>query len=352
MVEHKTVSMQESTTGAVSQFLDYEGCECLQSIKLLAFLSGALQRYEEEGVVLNPKLVLCNSIADFAKALPGGKFIVIGEDSYSGESGKKILKQCANLAAAGWVIFVERREDGSNVKFGVLSFLESPTSLDLREMVSLSAQPGFVVVIEKIDPKTVLMTGARGNTLRIAFSTTRTADEEGLALQKFSIACTSNTTTDGFSVYFRNLLNKSLNMSHGSILVCRQANDINKVRGMNDAVKITPPLNLHAAFNSYRTINSSESILELQRSEALLVGMMQSDGIVVFDEEGQVTAYRVFYKEVAKKRGEKDAKTTPVGGARRRAFEGVKSLVGSELKCALFRSQDGLTVYQGAQNAQ
>lgn len=190
MADHKTVSMQESTTGAVSQFLDLEGCECLQSIKLLSYLSGALQRYEEEGEVLNPKVVLCNSIEKFSQSLPGGRYVIVGKDDYGPETGKKILKQCATLARAGWVVFVERNKDGTAIKFGVLSFLASPTSVDLREMVGLGVDeslppPEFSVLTERLDPKTVLLTGSRGNSLRIAFSTTRAIDNQGEALGKF-----------------------------------------------------------------------------------------------------------------------------------------------------------------------
>ncbi len=36
-----------------------------------------------------------------------------------------------------------------------------------------------------------------------------------------------------------------------------------------------------------------------------------------------------------------------VGGARRRAFEGLKGLVGNQLSSILFRSQDGQTIHFG-----
>jgi hypothetical protein len=116
--DHKIVSMQESTTGAVSEFLDREQLECLQSMKLLAYLAGALHRYEEEGVLLNPRVLLCASIENFARALPGGKSIIIGTAAFNGDLGKRVLKECAPLARNGWVIFVERASP-EQVKFGV-----------------------------------------------------------------------------------------------------------------------------------------------------------------------------------------------------------------------------------------
>jgi hypothetical protein len=80
----------------------------------------------------------------------------------------------------------------------------------------------------------------------------------------------------------------------------------------------------------------------------LLHGLLQSDGIVAFNETGQITAYRVFYKPPKGSEDASKAKATVSGGARRRAFEGVSALVGPSLKSALFRSQDGHTMYAGA----
>ena len=68
---------------------------------------------------------------------------------------------------------------------------------------------------------------------------------------------------------------------------------------------------------------------------------MNSDGMVAFDHTGQILAYRVFFKgDITDIR--------VVGGARRRAFEGVKTLLGATITSALFRSQDGHMIYAGS----
>lgn len=162
--------------------------------------------------------------------------------------------------------------------------------------------------------------------------------------------CSSTIEKSGFERYLSSLLARCLNESHGTILVSRVGQPIVKVKGMKDAVVLDPPLDIAGAFLSYKSEPNAEAMLELQRSEALLIGMLQSDGIVVFDDTGKVSAYRVFFKEGPAKgaRGKRGATTAaPEGGARRRAYEGLKLLVGSELNGALFRSQDGLTEFQG-----
>ena len=357
MAEHNTVSMQESTIGAVAKFMEREGCECLQSIKLLSFLAGALQRYEEEGVVLNPRVLLCNRIDTFSRSLPGGRFLVFGRLEFSNDAGKHILKQCATLTRAGWTVFVERNADGTEARFGVLSSLASPTSIELRDMVMLERDPSLghpelAVLVEQIDPKTVLFSGSRGNTLRIVFSTTRISKDEANEVQQFSDLCCSNVDGLEFKAYLRSILGRSLKESYGTILVCRSTGAITEVKGMNDAVLLDPPLDLKDAFTAYKTFGNADSILELQRSEALLIGMLQSDGIVVFDDQGAVTAYRVIFQDTraavgAKRRKGREKPAGPVGGSRRKAFEGLKGLVGGELRGALFRSKDGATEFIG-----
>jgi hypothetical protein len=214
--------------------------------------------------------------------------------------------------------------------------------------------PELAVIVEAVDPKTVLFSGSRGTTLRIAFSTTRFSKDDANELPQFRDLCCSKCSSSEFKIFFHSLLERSLNESHGTILVCQSSGPITKVKGMNDAVLLNPPLNLADAFMTYKTHGDANSILELQRSEALLIGMLQSDGIVVFNDQGAVTAYRVFFKETrttSEKRteagGARNKTPAPLGGARRRAFEGLKSLVGSELLGALFRSQDGVTEFKG-----
>jgi hypothetical protein len=186
-------------------------------------------------------VVVCASIEQFARSIPGGRFVVVGETNFTSDVGKKILKQCANLATSGWVVFVERSADGGSIRFGVLSFLESPTSVDLRDMVDLGltgpeAPDAFLVLVERVDPKTILMNGARGNSLRIAFSTTRLSTEDTRAVRKFAEVCARNVAVEEFDTYLEGLLRRTLNHSHGTMLVCQGEKQVSTIKGMRDAV--------------------------------------------------------------------------------------------------------------------
>jgi len=100
-----------------------------------------------------------------------------------------------------------------------------------------------------------------------------------------------------------------------------------------------------SVFSQFKTDNSADSILSLQRCEELLKGFLRCDGIIIVDTIGRILAYRVFFKP--QNEAGNQAEEEVVGGARRRAFEGLKSLVNNHLKAILFRSQDGQTEYYG-----
>jgi hypothetical protein len=139
------------------------------------------------------------------------------------------------------------------------------------------------------------------------------------------------------------LLESALVVSHGTILLCTKEVDVSLIPELKDSTLLYPFLDFHLAFNEFKMTGTAGSILMLQRCEDLLHGFLRCDGMIVFDTLGHVTAYRVFFQAA---QGHQPVAEV-VGGARRRAFEGVKALVGHHLVCTLFRSQDGHMLYQG-----
>lgn len=339
------VSIQETTFGGVGKFLDAEEFACLASIKLLTFLAGALLRYEEEGVLLTPRLILCSSIEDLSRSLPGAKFYRIGKEAFGPASGKRVLKDYASLAKEGWIIFVERRS-AENMEYGVLTYLESPTSISLREMITIDASI-LAVLVERVDNSIVRFVGSRGTSLDIAFSTSRESGSDSQSIEKFVSAAVANVYTPELATYMTRLIEKLLALSHGTIMIVLGDSSISTIVGMSDAVELTPPHNLAGSFSDYRISATADSLLSLQRAESLLLGVIQSDGIVAFDTSGRVTAYRVFFKPADAEVASAD-KPKEIGGARRRAFSGLRPLIGTSLKAALFRSQDGRMEYTGS----
>jgi hypothetical protein len=317
-----------------------------ESIDLPCWGIGELQR---GGRRVIPFTLILRKHRSVFEGIPGVVRYQIGEGPLSPETGPQILKDCAPLAGRHWLVFIERK-NSDKIAYGVFSYPLLPTALPLNEAITIS-EGGFTVLIRTISPNTVEIVGARGNRLVVVFSTTR--EQPGVAtdpVSGFAASCCRNIeekpSTESFRRYFTQLIERALTTSHGTMLVCTEnIAELLAAPEFRDACAVEPSLDLVGAFAEYQRDPSAEAIVRLQSYEELLIGLFRSDGIVVFSTSGAVLAYRLFFRlpeEVATSR------TAVVGGTRRRAYEGLKGLVGSRLVAALFRSQDGLTLHHGA----
>ncbi|MBS9718511.1 hypothetical protein ACFFUT_09210 [Pseudohalocynthiibacter aestuariivivens] len=349
MPEPNLVSFRAQTTGGISDLLNDEGLSCAGSQDLLSYLAGALLSYKEEGVEFLPSIVLCNSVDEFLTAFPGSIHHVIGEANLASEAGPRILKDCAPLSGTNWYIYIERDEGNDKVRYGVFTYFKTPTAIPLHEGVGINPDQ-FSVLIRKASTNTIDIRGSRGHGLILLFSTLRELSNSEEPISKFADKCGTQIENEKlqteFSLYFFRLLDALLTSCHGTILVCGNELDFEAAIELQDAVHVEPLLDFFSAFSELKTTNSAESILSLQQCEELLKGFLRCDGIIVMDGLGRVSAYRVFFRPAD---AANDANEQVVGGARRRAFEGLKPLVGTQLDCILFRSQDGHTLFYGGE---
>jgi hypothetical protein len=210
-------------------------------------------------------------------------------------------------------------------------------------------EASHAVLVEKAGPKSMRFLGVRGNRLDISFSTDKEISINSDEVSKFCRSISSLDASSDFTRYLLKLMERLLNQSHGTILICCPDESIQAIGDMRDVVALQSPIDLAELFAEYEKGKSAKAILSLQQAEALIAGMMQSDGIVAFDGRARVIAYRAFFLP-AKASDASDAGNAgpPVGGARLRAFTALSALVGGPLRSALFRSQDGQTIFAGA----
>jgi hypothetical protein len=345
MPEVKSITFRDQTTGRISDLLADEGLVCAQSQNILSYLAGALLNYKEEGVELTPSVVLCSSIQSFLKAFPGGIAYNVGLLPLEPASGPKILKECAPLTNRNWSVFIERTND-HDLTYGVFTYFRLPTAIPLQEGITIDPSQ-FSVLVRKITTSTIEMRGAKGSVLTLIFSTVRDSSTVAAPIEKFCGACCADfqdaKLAKEFKVYFSRVVEEALTSSHGTMLVCGRNLDLTTIPELQDAVPVTPKLDFATAMAQYHESSSAGSMLALQRSEELLQGFLRCDGIIVFDTCGCIVAYRVFYRPGV---GAPQIPTVD-GGSRRRAYEGIKSLVGPHLMAVLFHSQDGLTLHHG-----
>lgn len=342
------LSFRDQAVGRIKDLLDEVGIVCAHSYGLISHFAGALLDYKEEGVELLPSIVLCESIQQFLLSFPGSIFHVIGNAALDQTSGPKILKECAPLSGDNWYVLIERDAESGAFNYGIFSYSRTPTAITLHEGINLDiTNPS--VLIRKTTANTIEIRGSKGEPLTLLFSTLRESTETSAPIYDFSKSCCASIDSDDlkneFLKYFFNLLENVLATCHGTILICADELNFGKVSQLKDAVCIEPSVNFLKAFREFKSENSAEAILSLQRCEDLLQGFLKCDGMIVFNGSGCISAYRVFYKP-SKGDGDSEAQSV-LGGARRRAFEGMRELVGVDLKSILFRSQDGQTIFWG-----
>jgi hypothetical protein len=343
MPEIVSLTFRDQATGKINDLLMGEDKACAATQNLLAYLAGSLFDYKDEGVEFLPEILLCDSIKEKLQSFPGAVTHHVGEASFDPLSGKKILKDCAPLSSTNWFIFIER--SGNRVKYGVFTYFRLPTAISLHDGISIGSV--FSILIGKVSRTTVEIRGAKGSLLSLIFSTVREGGVDVGNVSKFTADCCGQQAAaapDEFRRYFSRTLETELLASHGTILACMKAADLKGIPELSDAVEVTPALDFGATFSDYQQAGTAASILTLHRCEELLRGFLKCDGIIVFDSTARIIAYRVFYRPP---QAPGPATENVTGGARRRAFEGLKTLVGTKLVSVLFRSQDGLTAYHG-----
>lgn len=345
------ITFRDQTHGKIHDFLSDENKQCTYTQSMMGYFSGQLTNYREEGIELNPKILICDDIDSYTSSIPGSIYYNIGTIINDNDTYKKILKDCASLTSDNWHIYVEPPKNHIT-KYGVFTYPKTPTSLSILETLTLNSNT-FCSLLRKTSQNTINITGSKGHSLSLVFSTTRISDDKHDHVKKFTEICCKNVKNNPsythshdpvkFKKYLEKTIDQIINNCHGTILICiNHKSSIEKINELKDYIDLKIPIDLYESFYNYENTKSAESILKLQRCEELLNGLVNCDGIVAFDNCGRIVAYRIFFRPPS----QEAATTKIVGGARRRAFEGIKPLIGTrkKLRAALFRSQDGETI--------
>lgn len=341
MAKRATVSLRVSTRGEITEFLEHEGRACAYSNQVISGLVGKLWNYREEGVELNPSILISDDITTFGRALPGFSRLQLGCCDATEDAAKRILKDCAPLTGESSLIFVERKDDGKTLSYGIFSFLRTPTAIGIEEVLLLD-DTQFAVLVKKSAPTTLELLGSRNNSVSILMSTLRESDNSEDEIEKFigDVISGIEDPEGKFKKYLKKLFERELSACHGTILMCGASDVYPSLACISDRISLENGIDFFGHFEEFVGTNGAEPLLMLQRAEDLFRGFLACDGMILFSNTGKIIAYRVFFR-AAKAEDEKAV----VGGARRRAFAGVGALKTNDLKSTLFRSQDGTTEY-------
>jgi hypothetical protein len=340
---NKVFSVRNPLQGELVEFVRSSGFSCPHMDILIRDLVCLLGNYREEDVPLFPEVFVMLSVLDLKGLAPGTERLRIGAASLDDRAATTILKNCATLAVRGWAIYVAKVSE-KTAEFGLFRALRYTFAAHAAELMVQGDGTNPAILIRNRGYMVVALRNARAEEFTAAF-TSAPATESPFSRHVTMLtqaACSSmaDSACEPFLPYMQRLLLDQLQRCHGTLLaVYAPPTDGACPVQFSDGVWLSAPLDLATAYATATNTKNADSLAALQANEALLAGMLNSDGVVVFGTNGTVLGYRIFLKPDAQ---EKEA-ASHKGGGRRRTFELMRGRLGTEFKAAFCCSQDGET---------
>jgi hypothetical protein len=344
----KNISFRSLMRGEVDDFLRDEGLECSATAASIVAVASRLATLREEGTPLWPEVYFCISIDRLVAVLQGPEVVELGRGPHEDATVLRALKECAPLATAGWVIFIQR--ESAQFTYGIFSPTNLPLSITPYEaLVENSVGETTTIVVRRIAESCVEVKGGRGHRRCLYFSDRRPETPSPmLEIERFCGAVTRSVDADrqdDVRRYFYRALSELLLQGHGALLVVQSHRRRKLPANLADSILLPQSISIAERVREYREHKDDEALAKLVRATALLRGMLGSDGIVVFRSDGSIIAYRAFLTPT------RQSTNVVSGGARRRTFEALRDRVGSDFEAVLMCSQDGNIEFAGQDNA-
>lgn len=312
--------------------------------EVLVDLIVRLVRYQEEGTRLSPRVYLTDNIDLLINMLPEGEKLRLSGTTADSVGIEDMLKICAPLAVGEWRIFGHQSAEGMN--FGIFRGSGSPISVGVDEVVLTDQDRAIVIKAHQVAEECVEIANSKGSLHHVFFNDRK---ENSLPpLQYIEDLVRSITkrvnddekeTTQGF---LTKILMTALPKTHGCILAVTSMNRPPKVLS-DDAVLLDEPIDFPLLIRGLKNEKGVDgSLYLLEKKAEVFEGMLRSDGITLFDQHGKLLGYRCFVRISGKR--------WVAGGARKRAFEALKTHLGRGLSSVFIQSHDGWTEFEDTSN--
>ena len=350
MVTTRTVSFRSQLKGSISDFLHRENMVCPYTEEGLLQLAVALAYYTEEGKPLFPEIVICDDLQMTLSLLQGSDAIHIGEGPLDAATIQLAIKQCATLATTNWLVYIQRFPE--QFHYGIFRSSPSPTAPDARSVVySLNQETVEVSIIlaSQLATNAVELVGVRSGPLRIYLSAIPDdSPSPSATLTELINACTENvdpSTEEQTKSYLHTSLGSALRRCHGTLIgVLESGNDAPCIT--TDGVMFDRQESISKLIGDHESQRSVETLARLNAYSQLLHGMISTDGMVLISSEAELMGYNLFVQKQMPSNGVGIPRVS--GGARRRAFDVLRSFVDDNaLRACFIRSSDGLTEFYG-----
>lgn len=306
-------------------------------VELLARLVG----YQEESVKLNPQVYLTDDIDLLTGMLPGGDLIDLATTTPDEIGVEKMLKLCAPLAVGDWRVFGQQSD--KEMRFGLFRGSSSPISVNVDDIMLTDQKESAVVKAHQVARDCVEIISSQGSRHHVFFDHSKEDTPPPFQHTENLVDAITRRVEQKEKGAVQSFLTRTimtaLRISHGCILAVTNMSRPPKLLS-KDAVLLDDPFDFPAMIKALRSEDLPPDFLE--RKANLLEGMISSDGITLFDEQGRLLGYRCFIRIPAKQE--------IVGGARRRAFNALCGHLGKGLSAVFMQSQDGWSDFRSIQD--
>jgi hypothetical protein len=349
-VNSRFVSVHDHLSAGLGTFLKSARFPRFRQTRVvLTSLIGLLANYREEGQQLFPEVFVLDDLTSALRTLPNSERVIIGSGPNTPETLNLLVKRCAPLAQFGWSIYLW---DSKGVfEYGLLRCGLTALSLSSsQQLIEQGDESLPVILIRQISNHTIEVSGANQSALVIHFGGAQEPGQNPVAeTHKFCSSIVRDVPNDlkqEVQNFYWRLFERVLMSGHGCLAVVVKRTKRTLPLQLRDGVLITPLLDVTGKIGAMRQPPRRDlcaNDTQLRAAAALIRGMLGTDGVTVLRSDGSVMAYNVFVK-VSKKSG---GMMPAFGGARRRAFHHLCTLIGGDLRSAFFLSQDGHAEFRG-----
>jgi hypothetical protein len=301
-----------------------------------------LSSYQEEGVQLFPIVFIGEDLSEILSITQGIDPIVVGQGEQNRESVRRAFKRFAPLTEGrAWAAFVILQKN--SMSYGVFRTSQSPLLPTAFECLRQTQNPDLRVLgLSRLGGSFVEIRSASGQYKYINMSGEyEEAKNPPKLIYDFMNVVTKDAPPEVLphlrSFYYRVGVDL-LHANHGALLAVTHFNqEIPEI--FQDGILLKERIDLSKAISKFLDTSDRESYQRLVAWSQLLRRMTRMDGITLVDTSGAIVGYNCFIRNSDL---EFNPKFSSSGGARRRAFDVLRTHLGEHLSGVIYKSQDGV----------
>jgi hypothetical protein len=334
----KNITFRSGLLGGLADFCQESELALIRNPAVFVDLIVLLARYKEEGVGLHPKVYITNNIIRCNSMIGNAEKIKIGQAEPNEDGMKQAVKKCAPLATGPWCIYIHDRNE--NIEFGVFRGSSNITAVPIDDVLLTDTGDLVVVKVFQVADECVEIRCSNQKSHYIFLNHVKDDSPPPLQHLKGLIsAICKKVDEDGkesIESFLNNIFFEGLRESHGCLIAVTNKKTAPAILS-KDGVFLDDPIDFVRLVSD---ANRDATMFEYLISKVeLLKGMLNSDGIILFDVHGRLLGYNCFIKI--------SQRSKVIGGARKRAFSSLKDNVGKNgVYAAFMQSQDGWTEFE------